>query len=82
MIVKKVDRQAIVDEMKLHEDAMIEEILEKFESDGHQREEATRQREELMPNQMKTLHIELFVVTLACIGISFVALLHLKKLKF
>uniref|UniRef100_A0A7S4SAL7 Uncharacterized protein n=1 Tax=Ditylum brightwellii TaxID=49249 RepID=A0A7S4SAL7_9STRA len=109
MIMKKVDRgqtRAIVDEMKLaivdeielhenamvaeireegrqHEDAMVaeirEEILEKFESDGRQREEATRQREELMLNQMKTLHIELLVVTLACIGISFVALLHLKK---
>eukprot|EP00957_Ditylum_brightwellii_P136071 10377558-Ditylum_brightwellii.AAC.1 len=72
MIMKKVDRRAIVDEMKLHEDAMIEEILEKFESDG-------RHREELMLNQMKTLHIELLVVTLACIGISFAALLHLKK---
>jgi len=80
MILKKVDRRAIVDEIELHEDAMVAEIRE----EGRQREKLMLSQmkteiEELMLNQMKTLHIELLVVTLACIGISFVALLHLNR---
>eukprot|EP00957_Ditylum_brightwellii_P191746 14597452-Ditylum_brightwellii.AAC.1 len=71
MILKKVDRRAIVDEIELHEDAMVAEIRE----EGRQHEDAMiaeireegLQREELMLSQMKTLHIELSVVTLACI---------------
>jgi hypothetical protein len=42
-------------------------------------EEAGHQREEQMLMEMKMLHAELLVVTLACISISFVALLYLQK---
>eukprot|EP00957_Ditylum_brightwellii_P203525 15335046-Ditylum_brightwellii.AAC.1 len=65
---------------------MQDEAGRQREEAGRQREEqmlremkmhddAGHQREEQMLREMKMLHAELLVVTLACIGISFVALL-------
>eukprot|EP00957_Ditylum_brightwellii_P007131 541572-Ditylum_brightwellii.AAC.1 len=97
VIMKKTDRRAIVDEIEMHEDVLIEEFhthlqleMKMQDEAGHQREEAGRQHdeemmremkmhEEEMLREMKLLHVELLVVTLACIGISIGALLYLKK---
>jgi len=75
MIMKKTDRRAIVHEIEMHEDALIGGMQQNFELELKE----GRQHEEQIMREMKTLHIELLVVTLVCIGISFAALLYLKK---
>jgi len=68
IIMKKTDRRTTVHEIEIHEDAMIEGITTEM-----------RMQEEKSMGEMKVLCIKLLVVTLACIGISLAALIHVTK---